>query len=220
MELTLIRHGQASLTAKDYDQLSELGEQQSRALGSHFALLGAEFDHVVTGPLNRHEQTWLHIASQWSKPVTPKRLDALTEHEAVKVVDRELGDHHRLEGSADKATARAKFMQFDRVMRSWISGQVKNNEVESWDEACTRVATFLNELDEHFAHGDRVMLVTSGGFIAMAVGHVLNLSPIQIYELGLEVVNTSITQIRRYPNRLALTGFNAYPHLKDNITRV
>ena len=41
-ELTLVRHGQASFGAANYDQLSDLGMQQSRWLGEYFAAIGAE----------------------------------------------------------------------------------------------------------------------------------------------------------------------------------
>ncbi|MFP3608465.1 histidine phosphatase family protein, partial [Paraburkholderia sp. SIMBA_053] len=36
-ELYLVRHGQASLGADDYDQLSDAGEQQGIWLGEYFA---------------------------------------------------------------------------------------------------------------------------------------------------------------------------------------
>jgi broad specificity phosphatase PhoE len=35
--LYLVRHGQASFGAADYDQLSELGQRQSVRLGEYFA---------------------------------------------------------------------------------------------------------------------------------------------------------------------------------------
>src|SRR5258708_3741757 len=48
--LVLVRHGQASFLQSDYDKLSELGEQQSRMLGSFWARQGAVFDDVLSGP--------------------------------------------------------------------------------------------------------------------------------------------------------------------------
>ena len=38
--ILLVRHGQASLGAADYDQLSDLGEEQSRILGAALATQG------------------------------------------------------------------------------------------------------------------------------------------------------------------------------------
>ena len=44
--LALVRHGQASLFADDYDILSPLGEAQARHLGDHWARRGEVFDEV------------------------------------------------------------------------------------------------------------------------------------------------------------------------------
>ena len=57
----LIRHGQASFGADDYDKLSPLGHQQSERLGQYLAQrserLGLTWEAVLTGSLRRHEET-------------------------------------------------------------------------------------------------------------------------------------------------------------------
>ncbi len=55
--LYLVRHGQASFGADDYDKLSALGHRQSVRLGEHFALKGLRFDAVMAGTLRRHLET-------------------------------------------------------------------------------------------------------------------------------------------------------------------
>lgn len=50
--VTLIRHGQAGSRIA-YDDLSEVGRWQARALGAWFAERGQRFDAVVTGSLTR-----------------------------------------------------------------------------------------------------------------------------------------------------------------------
>ena len=60
--LYLVRHGQASFGAADYDQLSELGKRQSLRLGQYLGQRGIAFDAVFTGTLKRHAQTWEGIA--------------------------------------------------------------------------------------------------------------------------------------------------------------
>ena len=45
--LTLVRHGQASFGAADYDQLSELGLRQCQALGTYLADRRRRFDAVL-----------------------------------------------------------------------------------------------------------------------------------------------------------------------------
>ena len=46
-ELLLIRHGQASFSADDYDQLSLIGEQQSSLLGEWLATCSPAPDEVL-----------------------------------------------------------------------------------------------------------------------------------------------------------------------------
>ena len=75
--LYLVRHGQASFGAADYDRLSELGERQSERLGRYWAERGLRFDAVITGTLRRHAQTWAGIArGRRAGPVTPRMARA------------------------------------------------------------------------------------------------------------------------------------------------
>ena len=60
--LYLVRHGQASFGADDYDHLSELGQRQSRRLGAYFQERRLTFEAVITGSLKRQQQTWRGIA--------------------------------------------------------------------------------------------------------------------------------------------------------------
>ena len=47
--LYLVRHGQASFGADDYDQLSELGQAQALRLGEYWRERGMKFDAIYTG---------------------------------------------------------------------------------------------------------------------------------------------------------------------------
>ena len=60
--LLLVRHGQASFGAADYDRLSDLGHRQCVRLGQYLRERGARFEAVVTGTLKRHTQSWQGIA--------------------------------------------------------------------------------------------------------------------------------------------------------------
>jgi broad specificity phosphatase PhoE len=58
-----------------------------------------------------------------------------------------------------------------------------------------------------------VLLVSSGGPIATAVGHVLGTSPETTIELNLRIRNTAVTEFAFTPKRHMLVGYNAIPHL-------
>src|SRR5689334_5584389 len=68
-ELFLIRHGQASFGAADYDELSELGHRQARWLGEYFREREIVPQYVVTGTLKRHRQTLDAIAAGLGMPL-------------------------------------------------------------------------------------------------------------------------------------------------------
>jgi broad specificity phosphatase PhoE len=64
-------------------------------------------------------------------------------------------------------------------------------------------------------YGQNVLIVTSGGPIATAVGHVLRTSPETTIDLNMRIRNSSITEFAFTPKRHMLVTFNAIPHLED-----
>ena len=56
-QILLVRHGQASWDAEDYDVLSETGWEQSRVLGRSLVARGISVDAVVRGGMRRHRET-------------------------------------------------------------------------------------------------------------------------------------------------------------------
>ena len=63
------------------------------------------------------------------------------------------------------------------------------------------------------AHTGNVLLVSSGGPIATAVGHVLGTSPETTIELNLRIRNSSVTEFAFTPKRHMLVTYNTLPHL-------
>ena len=61
----LIRHGQASFDAEDYDQLSTLGMEQSRLLGTWMRSMGHVPDSIICGSAKRHKQTAQSCLQAW-----------------------------------------------------------------------------------------------------------------------------------------------------------
>ena len=82
--LYLVRHGQASFGADDYDRLSDLGARQSERLGQYLAGKGLTFDAALCGTLRRQVDTCggiLRLAihfdtnSEMNEPVMPITAD-------------------------------------------------------------------------------------------------------------------------------------------------
>ena len=67
MRLLLIRHGQASFGASDYDRLSPLGQRQSRLLGEYFRRIGYTPAAWYCGSLRRQSRPSATATSASSK---------------------------------------------------------------------------------------------------------------------------------------------------------
>jgi len=72
----------------------------------------------------------------------------------------------------------------------------------------------VDALDHVRSHSDaNVLIVSSGGPISTAVGHVLGTSAETTIELNLRIRNTAVTEFSVNPKRHTLITFNTLPHL-------
>ena len=87
--LYLVRHGQASFGADDYDQLSPLGRQQAVRLGEYLRpkLQDKPLEAVLMGSLKRHRQTWEGIAEGAGLPHTPAVWPGLNEYDSHALIE-------------------------------------------------------------------------------------------------------------------------------------
>ena len=84
----LIRHGQASFGAANYDQLSDLGHQQSRALGEALKPRITRVDGVVTGTLQRHQATAASCQEAMGLSLAPQVHAGFNEFDHEEVIGR------------------------------------------------------------------------------------------------------------------------------------
>ena len=66
-------------------------------------------------------------------------------------------------------------------------------------------------------HRGDVLLVSSGGPIATAVGLVLGLQGTPVIDLNLRMRNSSVTEFQVMPKRHVLVSFNGVPHLEQGV---
>ena len=212
--LYLVRHGQASFGAADYDQLSDLGQRQSERLGRYWAERGLHFDAVITGTLCRHAQTWAGIARGAGLDLPPTEWPGLNEYDSGAVIrailprgqDQALGDPHSPEGY------KAHFRLLRDGLRQWMAGTISPEGMPVYTDFVHGVTSALEHVRAHHA-GQNVLLVSSGGPIATAVGHVLGLSPDATIDLNMRIRNSAVTEFSVSPKRLMLQTFNTLPHL-------
>jgi broad specificity phosphatase PhoE len=209
--LYLIRHGQASFGAVDYDQLSELGQRQCRRLGEYFRTKGIVFDGIVRGTLKRHQQSLDAILEGLAPTTSPlvQAWSALNEYDADALIrtvyDGELG-------SPDNPEAyRAHFRLLREALVAWMEGRTAPQGMPSHADWVAGIAAVLDDVRRN--HAGNVLMVSSGGPIATAVSHVLGAPTTTTIELNLRIRNSAVTEFAFSPRRHALLSFNHLPHL-------
>jgi broad specificity phosphatase PhoE len=209
-KLYLVRHGQASFGAADYDQLSDLGRRQCERLGAWFGSHGLRFDAVLTGTLKRHAQSLAAIETGLGvthKAQVQPELDEYDSHALIRSVH-----DGALPTVTNAAEARVHFQLLREGLARWMNGQTH-------PQGMLRYAAFVAGIDATLAHvrerhaGGTALIVSSGGPISMAVGHVLGLQPDNVIELNLHLRNSALCELRMTPKRLHLVTFNTLPHL-------
>lgn len=209
-QLYLVRHGQASLGAADYDQLSALGLQQSQRLGEHWRSQGLRFDAVITGTLKRHAQTYEGIQQglQHAKPAL--LWPGLNEYDSEAVI------RSVHEGELVKPTTPEGYKQHFRQLRTglmrWMQGEVTPQGMPTFANFQEDVVSALTHVREH-CEGN-VLLVSSGGPISVAVAHVLGLDAENTIELNLRIRNSAVSEFQFNPKRHHLVSFNTLAHLE------
>jgi len=208
--LYLVRHGQASFGAADYDQLSELGQRQSRRLGEYFAQRGLHFDGLIAGTLRRHKQTLAGILEGMDRAGEHLAWEGLNEYDSEALI----ATVHP--GKLPKADSPELYRHHFRLLRDamgrWMAGETRPAGMPSYAEFVAGVTSALDHVRSNH-YGQNVLVVTSGGPISTAVGAVLGTKPQATIDLNMRIRNTAVTEFAFTPKRHALIMFNAIPHL-------
>ncbi|QDL56131.1 histidine phosphatase family protein [Rhodoferax aquaticus] len=207
--LYLVRHGQASFGAENYDELSPLGLRQSVRLGEYFAAKGLQFEAVLTGTLARHAQTWAGIAQGAGYTHVPIPWPGLNEYDSEAVI-RAIHP-----GPLAKPDTPEIYRQHFRLLRDgltqWMNGVVSPHGMPTYTAFVEGVSSALTHVRQHYT--GNVLLVSSGGPISTAVGQVLGTTPEVTIELNLRIRNSAVTEFAFTPKRHMLMTFNTLPHL-------
>jgi len=212
-ELFLVRHAQASFGTDDYDRLSELGHRQAGWLGEHFRYRGLAFDQVVCGNMNRHHQTAEGIIRGMGlESVLPDTDPAWDEFdfEAIVAAWLQQNPHEQPAPGASPQT-------FSRVLRNallaWAENGLQAQLPEAWDEFEARVQTGLASLTGQPGDSRRILLVSSGGAISMALRQVLEAPAAAMVHMNLQMRNSGISHLFFNARNAHFSGFNHVPHL-------
>ncbi|MEO4048970.1 histidine phosphatase family protein [Pseudomonas sp. CAU 1711] len=220
----LIRHGQASFGADDYDVLSPLGVRQAEVLGDHLAQLGISFDRCLSGNLRRQQ----HTASATLQRCIAAGLNApelevdpaFNEFDADAVIRGLLpamlpDEPDALDILRNPAQNRAAFQHlFARIIRRWLSGEHDQPGHETWLGFVAQVQGGLKRLLAQAESKQNIAVFTSGGTIT-ALLHLLTGVPAdRAFELNWQIVNTSLSRLQFRGSEATLASFNSRVHLE------
>jgi broad specificity phosphatase PhoE len=212
-ELFLVRHAQASYGTENYDRLSDLGRQQAFWLGAYFKYRGLSFDRVITGQLVRHQQTVEEIS---------RGMDKTLENPATHPGWNEFAFQALIEAYLEKNPDQmppgdVPDKDFSRLLHStllaWAEGRMPAGIPESWEAFENRVNAALINTTLGAEQGQKILVVSSGGPISMALRQVLNAPATTMIEMSLQVRNSSYSHLYFKQSSLQLSGFNHTPHL-------
>lgn len=201
--ITLIRHGQASFGAKNYDLLSELGKRQAHAVGRYFKNHHIQFERIIHGDMVRQLDTAKIIATSSEHKSKMLLNSAVNEFDSDNLLKHYLpilasssSDYNKIiNGSQSWFSCNQNFeLIFSALVRLWQQDQ--QCPFESWIEFRGRVLSFLIELEALGNHAQRIAVVTSGGLIAIVIQALWELKETSFIDINLTINNASLTEIK------------------------
>lgn len=204
-QVLLVRHGQASWGAADYDVLSERGEAQATVVGK--ALAGLRPDTVLHGAMRRQRRTAELLCEAAGWPVEPTLDARWDEMDHLAVLSAQPRD---FDGEPDRQQFQG---WFEAATRRWTSGDHDHDYEESFPAFRQRVAGALADL----AGAGTAVVVTSGGPISSVTTDLLDAGLPTYARLAPVVVNASVTRVVSGRRGLTLVSFNDHQHLPDDL---
>jgi broad specificity phosphatase PhoE len=207
--LYFVRHGQASFGADDYDQLSDLGQRQSVQLGRYFSSRNMAFDAVLTGTLRRHAQTLAGIAEGLGCNLHAVQRAGLNEYDSEALIASVHPEP--LDRSPTPENYRHHFRLLRNGLQQWMLGKTEPAGMPSWVTFREQIMDVLDHVRQ--SGHERVLVVSSGGPIACALGQVLLTPPEATVELNMRLRNSSVTEMVFSTKHYALQTYNTLNHL-------
>ncbi len=212
-QVLLVRHGQASWGADDYDVLSETGWEQSRLLGTALAERGIVPTLVVHGTMRRHRETAEAAGLADGATVDP----GWDEFDHLGMLGAVPAPH---EG---RQPTRAEFQAwFEEATDRWTGGEHDAEYAEPFGAFGDRVGDTLRrtaDAADRSAAGGTAVVFTSGGPTSWAAATLLgaDLDPpgrVRLWRrLNPVCVNSGVTRVVSGRRGLTLVSFNEHAHL-------
>jgi broad specificity phosphatase PhoE len=213
----------------DPDRLSAIGEQQAADLGRWWARQGISFDEVISGTMERQVRTAEIAGAAMREAGLPypelKSTPAWNEFDAEGVVKRVLPA--LAESDATFAALAAAFetnrnspdqnrhfqRMFEAVMSRWGLDEAGVEGVEPWSAFRARISGALRAIIDDDGTNRRILVVTSGGPIGVAVQTILDAPAKAAVSLIWRIRNCSVSEVLFTRDRASIDSFNLTAHL-------
>ena len=220
-KLLLIRHGQASWGADDYDVLSPLGWEQSRLLGESLGVRNVIPDLVLHGTMRRHRETAEATVEQagWTGAETLED-EGWNEFDHLGMLAAEPMPF------GDREPTKAEFQSwFETATERWTSGSSDAEYAETFAAFGTRVTEAMARTLDLVGPDGTAVVFTSGGPVSWAAASLLvdscgepDPAAGRVWaSLNRVVVNSSVTKIVAGRRGASLVSFNEHVHLEGDV---
>lgn len=225
----LIRHAQAG-SRDNYDVLSELGREQARLLGAHFAEQEIEFGAVYAGGMERQRHTaeiacevmasrGLNVPpvtsdEQWNefslisvyRAIAKRMMDESPEFERDyrEMQEAIRRDPHTTGGATGRCDA--------AIIRAWIAARYEDYQGESWVAFRKRIHLCGAQVWNNGSESS-IAVFTSATPVAILTAAALGLDDQKLLSILGVIYNSGITILKSRGDELRLFTFNSTPHL-------
>lgn len=221
----LIRHGQASFNAADYDDLSPLGREQARVLGSALAARKLQAQHLVCGGMRRHAQTaeeCLGSMKLAARCVVDAGWDEYDHNDVLAGMDLRYRSQGELASDMLKHDNPRRAFQaiFERAMERWMDVTYHGEYRESWPAFCARVEAALERIAAQVGKSENALVFTSGGVISVVCRKLLGLGDHATLMMSASLANAAVTKLLLGARGITLSTLNEHVHFEGDDRRL
>lgn len=205
--LHLIRHGQASFGADEYDALSARGHDQAR----HLAQSLPHPDHLMSGAMQRHRET----SAPFGTAFEDARWNEFDYLNVITAYRPELDSVDAIRNAVKGASSPQRAFQdiYEAATNRWASGTHDSDYAESRSAFRSRIRDALSDFVEQLGKADRAYVITSSGPIAAIVQDALGLEEDATRGVEKTLVNCGVTTLSVRPGSARLISLNEHQHL-------
>lgn len=211
--ILLVRHGQASFGAADYDALSPRGVRQAQLLGAAFERRGVRVDRLATGTMRRQVET----AAALGAPVAAAVDERWNEYDANEVLAHHSDSAMRLDGAGERPALDNRAFQatIEPALRAWVEAAESSPMARTWTAFSTGAGAALAELADSLERGETAVVVTSGGVIAAVCAALLEAPDAAFSALNRTMVNSGVTKVAIGSRGRYAVTINDHSHLEE-----